>query len=287
MNSHKAALLLLVLLLLPLPGQESPPHRVVSLAPSITELVAEMGLDNRLVGISSFCNWPERIQNLPRVGGLLDLNVEQILRLQPDLVLAQPEHRDRLAALPPNLPVLVIRHRNLADVRQSIPRLARALGAPVKGQQLLGFMDRNLEAIRHRHRPGRRTPRVLLLVSRAGGGLGKPILAGPGTFLSELLELAGGKNACPGPVPYPQMGPEALMRLAPDGVVDISVFDSGVTRAERAAWWACIPFEEPIRGKRLLTVEADFWVRPGPRLVQIARKLAEFIDQLPSESGPA
>src|SRR2546422_2917189 len=172
-----------------------PPARIVSLAPSITEIVYALGAGERLVGVCAQCDYPAAVASVPRVGGYLVPSVEVTLAARPDLVIATPSpgNREAVRAIErAGVRVLVVHDRTLADLWDSIRGIAGALGTPAAGERLVADVTARLGEVRARvaDLPPRR---VLGIVGH------RPLVAvGRGTLQDELLTMAGGVNVAAG-----------------------------------------------------------------------------------------
>ena len=210
-----------------------PPRRVVSLAPSLTEIVFLLGRDGSLVGVTRFCNHPPAASGLPKIGGVSDPDVERIVALSPDLVLCTTDGnpRDKVRALEEmGIPCFAVTPQDLGAVFTAIERLGVLLGAADRGRA-------EADALRRRARlaspssAGVEEPSVLFVVSTA------PIIAaGEGTFMGELVRLAGGRNAAARfSGRYPRLSVEELVAARPDvifvaGMAGVERFPPEVTR---------------------------------------------------------
>jgi iron complex transport system substrate-binding protein len=241
-----------------------PPRRVVSLAPSLTDVVLALGLRDRLVGVTTVDDAPE-VGALPRVGGFIDPNPEAILGLRPDLVLwitdgAAIAPLRRLAELASSsshpFAILALDVVSVADVLAAPRVVGEALGAPEAGRRLSDDLGRQVERIRARSR-GLPSRRVLFVV-----GHQPLVVAGPGSFPDELLRLAGCQNAVQGDRPWPVYPVELAVGANPDLVVDAAVHEPA---GEIAARFSAVP---AVRRGAVVRLRNDDLLRPGPRMVQ-------------------
>ncbi|MEW5855714.1 MAG: helical backbone metal receptor [Myxococcota bacterium] len=249
------------------------PARIVSLAPSVTEMVFALGAGSRLVGVTRFCDVPVEATRLPKVGGFADASLEAILGLKPDLVIAvraegNRKVADRLVDL--GVPVLVVPGTTLADVFTALRMIGDALNVGDAAGKLRASIQAELDEVRRRV-SGLPPTRVLLLYDH------RPlIVAGPGSFGHELLTLAGGDNACvQGAVPYPTMNVEAVIACAPRMILDASMGgrddDKGAQARALFSRYASIP---AVRENKVLAIPGGALMRPGPRVGQDVRTLA-------------
>jgi iron complex transport system substrate-binding protein len=246
------------------------PQRVVSILPSLTETVCELQQCQRLVGVDRYSNWPAAIQALPRVGGGIDPNVEAIVALRPDVVLAAVSSRgsERLEAL--GLKVVALEPKTHADMRRVMGTVARVLGLPAEdAQRLWRHIDAAVSAAAQSLPPGVRRTKVYFEVNRA------PYAAGASSFIGETLARLGAQNIVPAELgPFPKLNPEFVVRANPDVIMVGARNAPGMT--ERPGW-------ERIRAVRERRVcvfdndDADTIIRPGPRLGEGARLLADCL----------
>ena len=246
----------------------APPRRIVSLLPSLTETVCALGACDRLVGVDNYSNWPDRVKSLPHVGGLEDAQVETVVALQPDLVLAATSTRSvaRLEAL--GLRVLAIEPRTLADLRRVIAQLDQAL-ATGQGAALQASIDQALAGATGLVSPAARGRRVYFEVSEA------PYAASEASFVGELLARLGAANVVPASLgPFPKLNPEFVVRADPQVILTTS--GSAVRIAERPGWRAISAVRES-RVCAFTPAQADVLVRPGPRLGEGLRLMADCL----------
>ena len=240
----------------------SPPQRIVSLLPSLTETVCALGACERLVAVDTYSNWPQAVRALPHVGGMDDAQVESIVALRPDLVLAATSTRAvaRLESL--GLKVLTLEPRTLEDFRRVVGQLDRALGTS-SGPALLQGVDADLAAAANALTSTQRGARVYFEVSSA------PYAASEASFIGQLLVRVGAANVVPGTLgPFPKLNPEFIVRADPH-VVMISDRTSGDLSA-RPGWSGLRALREG-RVCRFTPAQSDVLVRPGPRMAEGAR----------------
>ncbi|MDH3383903.1 MAG: cobalamin-binding protein [Deltaproteobacteria bacterium] len=236
------------------------PRRVVSLAPNLTEIVYLLGREDLLVGVTRFCNYPARAAALPRVGGIVDPDIERIVAADPDLVLCTTDGnpKERVGVLEAmGIPCFAVGPQNLAAVFRTIERVGKLLGVPGKGRREADALRARAERVSREKRTP--SPRVLFVVSTS------PIIAaGNGTFLDELVRIPGGRNAA-GMFAgrYPRLSVEDLIAAGPDiilvaGMTGVEGFSPDVSR------WAEVP---AFRNGDVVTLDGDLVTRPGPRMV--------------------
>jgi len=256
-----------------------PPARIVSLAPSLTEIVFLLGAQERLVGVTRFCNVPPEAARLPRVGGVVDPDVERIVAARPDLVLCTTDGnpREKVRILEEaGIPCFAVGPQDLPAIFGTIERIGTLLGLPEKGRrEAESLRDRTARAsaagpcFAGRAGVPRRRPAVLFAVSTS------PIIAaGTGTFLDELIRRAGGENSARGySGRYPRLSTEQLIAASPDIVLVAAM--AGVERfPESVSRWREIP---AFRDGEVRSLEGDLVTRPGPRMVDALEEVARIL----------
>lgn len=253
----------------------APPQRVVSLLPSLTETVCELGQCHRLVGVDRYSNHPVAVRSLPQLGGGLDPNIEAVVARRPDLVLVSASSRaaDRFESL--GLKVVVLEPKNHADVQRVMGKVAQALGVPdAEAQRIWRYIDAGVQAATQALRPERRHVRVYFEVNRA------PYAAGPSSFIGETLTRLGVRNIIPADLgPFPKINPEFVVRADPDVImVGARNFD-GMT--SRPGWQRLRALRDAERTRTLCVFsldESDVLVRPGPRMAEAARLMVDCLN---------
>jgi iron complex transport system substrate-binding protein len=256
------------------------PRRIVSLVPAVTEMLFAIGAAPRVVGVSSFDDYPPEVDRLTRVGGLLDPNVERILALRPDLVIVYGTQSDlRVQLERASIPIFAYKHGGLADVTATIRELGAAVGASGEAERVAGDVETELERVRASVK-GRPRPRTILVFGREPMALRSVYVSGGVGFLHDLLELAGGENVFAGiGRESAQISTETIIASAPDAIIELrygAPLTPAQLAAERAVWntLATVP---AVRTGRVQLLIGDEFVVPGPRIVLAARRLAEVL----------
>lgn len=247
------------------------PLRVVSLAPSLTETVYALGLQDRLVGDTDFCDYPAAAQKKTKVGGGINPNIEVIVSLQPDLVLVAKSFNrlETVRALEVlGIPSYSTDPHTVDEIVTSTERLASVLGVADVGKSLTTKMNQKLYALREKLTPFPQT-RVLFVVWR------EPLVSiGKGTFVADALHKAGADSIVDSAHDWPQMNLEEVVHLQPEYLIfAASHSDAGAhdfeTLAAKPAWQLLDAVQ-----KRRFAVVSDAIIRPGPRIVSVIEDLA-------------
>ncbi|HXG32933.1 MAG TPA: helical backbone metal receptor [Bryobacteraceae bacterium] len=260
----------------------APPQRIVSTAPSITEMLFALGLGDRVVAVTTFCRYPPEAAAKPKIGDYLRPNLEAILALRPDLVLVEKSMIRRSLALPAfRGNVVEVDDTDLEGVLASIRRIGEACGVPGRAQQLIQQIRWELDQVRRRTAflPRRR---VLLVVGRTPGRIEDLIAAGRHSYLHELLEIAGGANiVADASAAYVKVSLEEVLARNPEIIVDFGDMSQAVPSPDRgravARLWSRYPNLAAVKTGRVYGVAADPFVVPGPRVAQAARRLAALL----------
>lgn len=252
------------------------PQRIVSLLPSLTESICALGACSRLVGVDRFSNFPASILTLPKVGGLEDAQIERIVALKPDVVLASTSARviDRLEAL--GIKVLVVESRNHADVKRTLALLAQMLGTPAAADAVGVRIEQDLREAQARVPRAVRGQRVYFEVDAT------PYAAGPGSFIGETLARLGMANAIPAELgPFPKLNPEYVVRAQPDIIIAVR---QNIADMPRRPGWGVLRALQSHRTCGFEGERYDMLVRPGPRMGEAALLLADCLAALPATS---
>ena len=258
-----------------------PPQRVVSLAPSITEMLFALGLDEQIVGVTNFCNYPPAAVTKSKIG-YTHPNLESLLALRPDMVAAPSEflRADVLAKLDElKIPVFILRAKSLEDVLSHIHLLGRIFDRSPAGdavtrqmRERLGYITRRLET----------TPNTRVLYVLSSQPL---ITVGPDSYIHQMIGLAHGINiATATSGAYPRLNMETVLEEDPEVLIFPVGSTEGVPESERQSWsrWTGL---SAVRHRRLHVVSSDVLNRPGPRVVEGLELLARAIHPEAFHSG--
>ncbi|MBN2450350.1 MAG: ABC transporter substrate-binding protein [Lentisphaeria bacterium] len=259
----------------------SRPARIVSLAPSITEVLFAVGLGDAVAGVTRYCDHPAEARTRPQVGGYFDPNYEAIVALDPDLVILLLEHQaPRQVLAGQGIEVLAVNHGTIEGILDSIRSIGEAGGAGDRADALLRQIRSRVEAVAARTRDLPRV-RVLLVVGRdvTVPAIEEVYIAGNAGWYSELIELAGGTNAYRGSVASPKVSAEGILTMDPEVIVEVlgDVTDPSLDGGKAAAGWQALPRVRAVQQGRVHLFRDEFAVIPGPRFVLVLEKLARVL----------
>ncbi len=250
------------------------PIRVVSLAPSITEIVFALEQEYRLVGVTRFSDFPEAAKKLPKVGSYVHLDLEKIVSLKPDLCIAIKDGNpravvNRLESL--GIPVYAVNPRNLKTVMKTLTEIGIFLNAGEKANSVVQDMKSRIQRVKTKTANVTYRPRVFFQI-----GIAPIVSVGTDTFAHELIELAGGKNLSKGPIPYPRFSKEQVLSLNPEVFIITSMSRNTIFERVKKEWskWPSLP---AVRDQRIHLEDSNLFDRPTPRLVDGLENLARRI----------
>ena len=256
------------------------PQRIISLVPALTEMLFAIGAGPQVVAVSSYDTYPPEVATRPRVGALLDPDVERVLSLTPDLVAIYGSQSDLRRQLErASIPIYDYRHAGLPDVMRTIRDLGRVTGHAAEAESVAAGIETRLAGIRARTE--RRAPvRTLLVFGREPGALRNIYASGGRGFLNDMLAVAGGVNV------FADIGQESvqattelLLTRAPDVILEVregpAYTEAQVRQA--AAEWSRLASVPAVKTGRVLVVSGEGVVVPGPRVADAAERMARAL----------
>ncbi|HTU46939.1 MAG TPA: helical backbone metal receptor [Bryobacteraceae bacterium] len=255
------------------------PQRIVSLSPDLTEMLYGVGAFSRVVAVSNFDTYPPEVAKLAHVGQLDNLNFEKLTALRPDLVVVNeaqaPFLEDTLKQL--GFRILTISNGSIQEVYEAMLALGRATGNESEAIRLVAATREGLDQV------ARRTgalskPRVVMIVDRIPGTLRDLYTATDGSYLAQLVEIAGGRIAVP-PVAngYAKLSKEDLLAANPDVILDFVHGAKSRFAGDPLEAWQEMPELKAMRNHRVYAVNEDFVPHASQRMVQTAELFAKLI----------
>jgi len=260
-------------------AQGSAPKRVVSLIPAVTEILFAIGAGSQVVAVGSFDTYPPEVKALPRVGALLDPDVEKILSLHPDLVVVfatQTTLREQLARA--KIPVYVYQHSGLPDVLTTIRDIGAQAGREQAASDLARRLQERIDAVRKRV-AGRPRPRTLIVFDRENLALRGIYASGGVGFIHDMAEAAGGANVFADVKQQAvQATTELILARAPDAILELrgTPMDAAA-RAKEIAVWGTLSSLPAVRNSRVYLIDQQMTVVPGPRVADAIELIARTL----------
>jgi len=256
------------------------PTRIISLVPALTEMVFAIGAGDKVVAVSSYDEDPPQVRSLPKVGALLDPDVERILALTPDLVLLYGSQTDLIAQLTrASVPHFEYRHGGLAHVSSTIRALGERTGHVKEAEAVASALERRLDALRQQTATLKK-PRTLLVFGREGGSLRNIYASGGRGFLHDMLEVAGGINIFADvEAESVQASTEQILTRAPEVIIELRSMDVPIKQARSAdiAPWKTLASIPAVRMNRIYLLTGKSLVVPGPRVMDGAEQIARAL----------
>jgi iron complex transport system substrate-binding protein len=251
-----------------------PPQRIVSVAPNVTEILFALGLEDRLVGVSVYCQYPPEALKKEKIGGYINPSLEKIVALRPDLVIgiAEGDLRtfvDKLAGL--KVPVYITNPRNALEVLISIRKIGEVTFTPESARRILRSMEERIRSIQEKVE-GRPRPRVLHVLD-----FNPLISAGKGTFVDDLISLAGGRNVAETATgKYPRFSMEEVLVQDPE-VILLASMKSQDPMVKQRRWWERWKTISAVKQGRIYVLDSDLIHRPSPRMAEGLEQVAKAI----------
>ena len=252
----------------------SSPRRVISLAPNITEIIYDLGCEDRLKGAAAHSDYPSAALALPQVGAYVRLDLEKIVSLQPDLCIAVKDGNPketvmRLESL--GIPVYAVNPRSLDTIMSSVLAIGDLLNASKRAGQLVDTMRARIGRVEQMVAAASSRPVVFFQI-----GVSPIVSAGSDTFIHELIQKAGGVNLAGTRTAYPRYSFEEVVVLAPDIIIMTTMERENAFDEVKARWrqWSSIP---AVAAGRIFIVDSDIFDRPTPRLIDALETLARMI----------
>jgi iron complex transport system substrate-binding protein len=243
-------------------------------APNVTEILFALGLEDRLVGVSNYCQYPPEAKKIEKIGGYINPSLEKIVALRPDLVvgIAEGDLRtfvDKLAGL--KVPVYIANPRDALEVLTSIRKIGEVTFAPEPARRIVRSMEEKIGSIRDKVQ-GRRRPRVLHILD-----FNPLISAGKGTFVDDLIRLGGGRNVAEAATgKYPRFSMEEVLVQDPE-VILLASMKSGDPLVKQRRWWERWKTISAVKQGRVYVLDSDLIHRPSPRMAEGLEKVAKAI----------
>jgi iron complex transport system substrate-binding protein len=254
-------------------------NRIVSTSPAITETLFALGLGERVVGVSEYCHYPPEVASRTKVGSYLRPNVETIVRLKPDLVIVERLPNNAMEQLKTaGMRVNQVLLGNVQDNLRMMEAIAVAANSQDRGKALTAKVRTALDRVRTEGATHKRKT-CLFIVGRTPGQLEGMVAVGKGSYLNELITLAGGRNMlAESAAAYPKISLETVVRLQPDVIIDMGDMaqTEGVTEQHKRSVEQLWKARADIRS-RVHAVASDIFVVPGPRMVDAARAFEQLL----------
>lgn len=254
-------------------------HRVISFAPSITETLFALGVGDRVVGVTRYCNYPPQVKNLPKVGGYTDPNFEIMLSLKPDLVLTLNQHSTLSEFLQKNgIARKAVDNESFDAILKSFSVIGAMFGKTHQADSIVAAIRSAISDTAQK----KDRPRIFLCVGRDNPGAGsitKVYAAGPKSFYNTLIRYGGGVNAySDSSFIYPSVSAEGIIRISPDIIIDLMNSASGLTPVKARDDWRNLSMIPAVKNELVFCSSDDFMTIPGPRIGLILEYIKQAVE---------
>lgn len=252
-------------------------EKIVSMAPSITETLFALNQGEKVVAVTSYCDYPEQVKDLPKIGGLFDTSIEQIYSVKPDLTIHLPSQQKTADSLQKmGINTYSISQNSFEDIRESIQNLGKKLNCEQKADQLLNSLK--IESVK----PAAKVPKVLIVISRdmVTSEVSDAYVASENTWYGDLIKMAGGESAVKGKIPYPSFSKEGIIEVNPDIIIEIipQADKQKITVDKiRSIWTNSLPELNAVKTNQIYMIKGLHAVRPGPRYPQLFEEFKKVI----------
>ena len=256
------------------------PRRIIAIAPNSAEVICALGACDAVVGASKFCVFPPELKNRPQIGGLYDPDLEKIISLRPDLLVTRGRN-ESLERLCEQSRIAIYHDETdtLAGIEKGIRELGQLLDRPNEAEQMVAEFRARLDTVRARVK-GKVRPRVMLTVSRQPDRLANILTTGRGTFLDEMIAVAGGVNIF-GDIDmiYPEVSPEAILAKQPEVIIELmpEVLVTDELAAQMRGQWRRLGTIPANANERLYFLTDDNSVIPSPRYAEFVEKVSRLL----------
>lgn len=254
--------------------------RIISLSPNITEVLFALGLDNEIVGVTEFCKYPKAALEKAKVGGYGNPDLETIVSLKPTIIIMlnfSAAVKDKLRGF--NIETLVVTNETVEEVLDSITKIGQATQRDDSAERLILSIRTKVDSVRKKYE-NQPKPGVLLGIGRNPEDITNMYVAGPGTFLNELLEIAGGKNIVSDvEIKYPKISLEEIITRNPEIILEpvLQVNPTPEYLEKFKTSWAQLPGIEAVKNGEIHFLFGDFILIPGPRMLLTLDQIVKIL----------
>ena len=258
-------------------AESEPCARIVSLAPSVTEVIFELGLGDKVVGVTRYCRYPLQAQSIAKVGGFYDMSLENLLALKPTYVFGLRENAEiRQSVTRFGVPSQEVDHTTVAGIKKSLTTIGEVCGVQERARQKLAVLEQREQAVRTQMQ-GIPSYKTLVVVGRMheGSSLSGVYVSGKDGFYSGVLEILGMKNVnADSTVAIPMLSPEGLLSLSPEAIMEIVNTDDPENPAGETSPWKRYSTVAAVKNGRIFVFREDYASIPGPRYIMLVEEFA-------------
>ncbi len=262
------------------PRKTKEPQRIISMAPNITEILYSLGMQDRIVGVSDFCKYPEEAQHKESIGGLFNPNLEKITALKPDLILATKAYESLVEKLGKDrFTIVLLPEKTVEDIYTAIDSIGTLVNCSKKATLLIASIKDSLDF--YITADSQIKPRAILVLGRDAGTTRNIGISGPGAFINELWVRSGGVNAFPDlPASFAQINREDLLTVNPEIVIEFkSNKNWGLEQdSVNIKEWKDIRISA-VQNRKIFVIPGNHFLIPGPRMYLLAKEYNQILQK--------
>lgn len=251
--------------------------RIISFAPSITEILFELGGGDKVVGVTRFCDYPQEAQKKQRIGDHININYEVVLALKPDLIIHFPENKEvSKFAKKFNIDAVSVKHDSIKDINNSIEIIGEKAGVSKRAGEINQRINNGIsQAAKIAD-----NQKIIIVFGKdiSGDRINSVYLAGKNNFYNDIIKIIGGENGYKGSVAYPSVSVEGLLYINPDIIIDIVTGGKNAPDYNQieTQWKQVFSYlgKEQAKQKKIIVIDDDYAVIPGPRILKLLDKLS-------------
>lgn len=260
--------------------------RIISLSPSTTEILYDLGLGNDVIGVSQYCQYPPQAMAKPRFGGLMNINYEAIIAARADAVIVfpemlEPENKFKILGIN----TIIAKHDTINEILESILLIGQKCGAENKAAAIVANLRAKIRQVKQAGTQAKKN-RVLICIGHSVSSdpdrmLDNIYIAGNDGFYSKMLEIVGVKNAYTGRTAFPKVSYESLIEMNPDIIIDIvhNTQRPDVNNGIVMKQWQKFSDVRAVKNNKVYILGEKYMVIPGPRFILTLEKISEVINQ--------
>ncbi|PHS25768.1 MAG: ABC transporter substrate-binding protein [Methylophaga sp.] len=258
------------------------PQRIISLSPSITETLFALGLANKVVAVSDYCDFPLEANDLPKVGGLMNPSLEAIIAQQADLVILSAKQQRTIKQLQHlTIATLAVDSTTLFDIKETITAIGQRTEHQQQAKKLLTLLENKIHFIAENTKSlSRPTVMISLGNSTSNEQINSVYIAGQNDFYNDLITLAGGTNVYKDTrLNVPSLSVEGIIQLNPDIIIDIypEADDHNADLQQVLQRWQSLKHINAVKNNRIYIIEESYATIPGPRVILLLEQFARLI----------
>lgn len=263
-------------------SENNNPQRIISLSPSITETLFALGLGDKVVAVTDYCDFPKEANQRPSIGGFLNPNLEAIIAQQADLVILPANSQRTIKQLQQlNIPTLAVRGATLDDIKKTIYAIGQRTAHQEHAKTLLDSLESTLEFTANKTRQSAR-PKVMISLGNSNSSeqINTVYIAGQNDFYNDLINLAGGVNVyTDSHLNVPSLSVEGIIQLNPDIIIDIypEADDHNADLQQVRQRWQSLKHIDAVKNNRIYIIEESYATIPGPRIILLLEQFARII----------